>query len=134
VHDIVCDFVAAQAEADTEASGGWAGYREVFLSAEVQDLISARLEERAAAAASASEESASDWARSPKKRKLEADAVPPPPTAVRTRRRGLVEGLLLGRDELLGRGARGHPRDRDEARDRRAARGAALRDGALRGG
>ena len=36
VHDIVCEFVAAQAEAESEASGGWAGYREVFLSAEVQ--------------------------------------------------------------------------------------------------
>jgi hypothetical protein len=90
VHDIVCDFVAAQAEAETAASGGWAGYREVFLSAEVQDLIRARLEEGAAAAASplaepsdggATAESASDGARSPKKRKLEADAAPAPPPA-----------------------------------------------------
>jgi hypothetical protein len=41
VHDLVCEFVTAQAEA--EASGGWAGYRDVFLSAEVQDLIRSRL-------------------------------------------------------------------------------------------
>ena len=80
VHDIMCEFVAAQAEAEAEASGGWAGYREVFLSAEVQDLIRARLEEGAAvAAASPVEGSVSDGARGPKKRKLEADAAPAPP-------------------------------------------------------
>jgi hypothetical protein len=78
VHNIVCDFVAAQAEAETEVSGGWAGYREVFLSAEVQDLIRARLEE-GAARSSSDAGSASDEARSPKKRKLEADAAPPAP-------------------------------------------------------
>ena len=88
MHDIVCEFVAAQAEAETEASGGWAGYREVFLSAEVQDLIRARLEGAAAAASPVEEpdggtaaEPASDGARSPKKRKLEADAAPAPPPA-----------------------------------------------------
>jgi hypothetical protein len=43
VHDLVCEFVTAQAEAETETSGGWAGYRTVFLSAEVQDLIRSRL-------------------------------------------------------------------------------------------
>jgi hypothetical protein len=43
VHDLVCDFVTAQAEAENGESGGWAGYRDVFLSAEVQDLISSRL-------------------------------------------------------------------------------------------
>ena len=81
VHDIVCEFVAAQAEAETEASGGWAGYREVFLSAEVQELIRARLEGAAAGAASPVEGSASGGVRSPKKRKLEADAAPAPPAA-----------------------------------------------------
>jgi Leucine-rich repeat (LRR) protein len=80
VHDIVCELVAAQAEAESEASGGWAGYREVFLSAEVQDLIRARLE-GAAAAASPVEELSNDGAPSPKKRKLEAGAAPAPPAA-----------------------------------------------------
>jgi hypothetical protein len=86
VHDIVCEFVAAQARAETEASGGWAGYRKVFLSAEVQDLIRSRLA-GAAAAASPPEEpeggaaagSSIDGARSPKK--LEADTAPAAPSA-----------------------------------------------------
>jgi hypothetical protein len=39
---MVCDFITAQAEAEA-SGGGWAGYREVFLSAEVQDLIRSRL-------------------------------------------------------------------------------------------
>ena len=40
----MCDFVTAQAaSSETAASGGWASYRAVFLSAEVQDLIRARL-------------------------------------------------------------------------------------------
>ena len=80
MHDIVCEFVAAQAEAETEASGGWAGYREVFLSAEVQDLIRARLEEGAAMSSPVAG-SASDGARSPKKRKLEAAPAPAAPPA-----------------------------------------------------
>jgi len=43
-HAIVCDFVTAQAaSSETAASSGWASYRAVFLSAEVQDLIRARL-------------------------------------------------------------------------------------------
>jgi hypothetical protein len=43
VHGIVCEFVTAQAQApaDTAASGGWPGYRDVFLSADVQGLIRA---------------------------------------------------------------------------------------------
>jgi hypothetical protein len=46
VHDLVCEFVTAQAEADTvDARGGWSGYRDVFLSAEVQGLIRLRLQE-----------------------------------------------------------------------------------------
>jgi hypothetical protein len=43
VHDMVCEFITAQAEADGSGGGVWAGYREVFLSAEVQDLIRSRL-------------------------------------------------------------------------------------------
>ena len=42
VHGMVCEFITAQAEAEA-SGGGWAGYREVFLSAEVQDLIRSRL-------------------------------------------------------------------------------------------
>jgi hypothetical protein len=43
-HAIVCDFVTAQvASSETAASSGWASYGAVFLSAEVQDLIRARL-------------------------------------------------------------------------------------------
>jgi hypothetical protein len=49
-HELVCEFVTAQAESGAEAGGGWTGYRDVFLSAEVQDLIRSRL----AGAASAS--------------------------------------------------------------------------------
>jgi hypothetical protein len=82
VHELVCEFVTAQAKAEDEAGGGWAGYRGVFLSAEVQDLIRFRL--AAAAAASAAEpsddrtsHSSDDGPRSPKKRKLdEAGAAP----------------------------------------------------------
>jgi hypothetical protein len=83
VHDIVCEFITAQAEAEAEASGGWAGYRKVFRSVEVQDLVRSRLADAAAAAASAVEVpegsatgSSIDEAHSPKKRKLEA-AQPP---------------------------------------------------------
>jgi hypothetical protein len=39
----VRDFVTSQAEAETEDPGGWAGYRDVFLSAEVQDLVRSRV-------------------------------------------------------------------------------------------
>jgi hypothetical protein len=43
-HALVCDFVTGQAaSSETAASSGWASYRAVFLSAEVQDLIFARL-------------------------------------------------------------------------------------------
>ena len=54
----------------------------MFLSAEVQDLIRARLE--GAAASSPVEEPASDGARNLKKRKLEADAAPAAPPAAAT--------------------------------------------------
>ena len=78
VHQLVCEFVTdqAEAEAEAEAGGGWAGYRGVFLSAEVQDLIRSRL--AGAAAASPAEPSdgvegstISDSPCSPKKRKLD---------------------------------------------------------------
>jgi hypothetical protein len=39
VHDMVCDMVATQAEAEIPPASGWSDYRAVFLSAEVQDLI-----------------------------------------------------------------------------------------------
>jgi hypothetical protein len=87
VHELVCEFVTAQAEAEAEAEaeagGGWSSYRGVFLSAEVQDLIRSRLA-GAAAAASPAEHSdgvedsiSSDGPRSPKKYKIvEASAAP----------------------------------------------------------
>jgi hypothetical protein len=37
VHDMVCDMVATQAEAEIAPASGWSDYRAVFLSAEVQD-------------------------------------------------------------------------------------------------
>ena len=81
VHEVVCEFVTAQAEAEAEAGGGWAGYRGVFLSAEVQDLIRSRL--AGAAAASPAEpsdgatDSSSDGPPSPKKRKLDQASAAP---------------------------------------------------------
>ena len=84
VHEVVCEFVTAQAEAEAEAGGGWAGYRGVFLSGEVQDLIRSRLAGAAAAAASPAEPSDgvedpsnSDGPRIPKKRKLEQASAAP---------------------------------------------------------
>ena len=86
VHQLVCEFVTAQAEAEAEAGGGWAGYRGVFLSAEVQDLIRSRLAGAAAAASpaepsdGAADSISSDGPRSPKKRKID-QASPAPPAA-----------------------------------------------------
>jgi hypothetical protein len=78
VHEVVCEFVTAQAESEAEAGGGWSGYRGVFLSGEVQDLIRSRLAGAAAAASPAEpsygvedSSSSSDGPRSPKKRKLD---------------------------------------------------------------
>ena len=83
VHEVVCEFVTAQAEAEAEAGGGWSGYRGVFLSAEVQDLIRSRL--AGAAAASPAEPSdgapgsiSSDGPRSSKKRKIDQASAAPP--------------------------------------------------------
>jgi hypothetical protein len=70
----VCEFVAAQAKADTKACGGWVGYREVFLSAEVQDLIRARLAGDGAGSPPAEGDAAEDGPGSSKKRKLESDS------------------------------------------------------------
>jgi hypothetical protein len=82
VHEIVCEFVTAQAETEAEADGGWSGYRGVFLSAEVQDLIRSRL--AGAAAASPAEPSdgaadsiSSDGPRSSKKRKIDQASAAP---------------------------------------------------------
>ena len=93
-----------------EASG------DAFLSAEVQDVIRSRLAGAAAAAASLlqrspkaraallQDRSSRDGARSPERR-LEADIAPAAAPAAPAERRGLVDGLLLGRRDLLGRGA-----------------------------
>ena len=42
-HDSICAMVTAHAESGSEGARGWADYGSVFLSAEVQDLIRARL-------------------------------------------------------------------------------------------
>jgi hypothetical protein len=72
VHDLVCEFVTAQAEA--EASGGWTGYRDVFLSAEVQNLIRSRLAGAASPAESpgGAADSSSGGPHSPKNSKAPA--------------------------------------------------------------
>jgi hypothetical protein len=88
VHDMVCDFITAQAEAEASGGRGWAGYREVFLSAEVQDLIRSRLMAEAGGGAAGSR--SDGGSRSPKmqqqqkkkKRKLDdAVATVPAPAA-----------------------------------------------------
>ena len=82
VHAIVCEFVKAQAEAEADASDGWAGYREVFLSAEVQALLRSRLAGAAASPEKTSEGGAAtaDGRHSPKKM-LEAGTAPAAPAA-----------------------------------------------------
>jgi hypothetical protein len=81
VHHLVCEFIAAQAEAEAEVSGGWTGYRNVFLTAEVQDLIRSRLphDEPKGHADVGHADVAGDGPGSAKKRKL--DDVPPAPVA-----------------------------------------------------
>ena len=86
--NIVCDFITAQAQANTtEGSGEWEDYRKVFLSAEVQDLICARLPGAAAEAAGpgGTAKSSIDGLRSSKKRKCDgaqdaSDGAPTPVT------------------------------------------------------
>ena len=75
VHDLVCKFVTAQAEAEEEGNGGgWVGYRDVFLSAEVQDLIRLRLQDEEKATAV---DVAGDGAPTKQKKKRKLDASPP---------------------------------------------------------
>jgi Leucine-rich repeat (LRR) protein len=71
VHALVCEFVTAQAQSEGGHGGGWAGYRDVFLSAEVQDLIRLRLQDEEGATAV---EVAGDGALTKKKRKLDASS------------------------------------------------------------
>ena len=80
-HAIVCDFVTAQAaSSETAASSGWASYRAVFLSAEVQDLIRARLAgDGQDDAADVDDGSGSGVGQDgPKKKKRKLDAGPAP--------------------------------------------------------
>jgi Leucine-rich repeat (LRR) protein len=81
VHHLVCEFIAAQAEAEAEVSGGWTGYRNVFLTAEVQDLIRSRLphDEPKGHVDAGHADVAGDGPGSAKKRKR--DDVPPAPVA-----------------------------------------------------
>ena len=71
VHDLVCEFVTARAENEEGNGGGWAGYRDVFLSAEVQDLIRLRLQDEEGATAV---DVAGDGAPTKKKRKLDVSS------------------------------------------------------------
>jgi hypothetical protein len=70
---MVCDMVAAQVGAEAPGSSGWAEYGSVFLSAEVQDLIRARLRGGGPPPAPPEKVEASDVAHdgsgSPKKKK-----------------------------------------------------------------
>ena len=80
-HAIVCDFVTAQAaSSETAASSGWASYRAVFLSAEVQDLIRASLgcdgQDDDAADVSADSVGGQGGPKKKKKRKLDAGPAP----------------------------------------------------------
>ena len=70
----MCDFVSAQAHAEEEegTGGGWVGYRDVYLSAEVQDLIRLRLQDQPDQPKGAA--AAGDGV--PKKRKLDASPAP----------------------------------------------------------
>ena len=78
-HAIVCDFVTAQAASSkTAASSGWASYRAVFLSAEVQDLIRARLVGDGQHDAADFDEGADDGGQGGPKKKRKLDAGPAP--------------------------------------------------------
>ena len=79
VHAIVCGFVTAQAaSSETAASSGWASYRAVFLSAEVQDLIRARLGGDGQDDDAAKVDDGVGGQASPKKKKRKLDAGPAP--------------------------------------------------------
>jgi hypothetical protein len=68
----VCEFVAAQAESEA-GSGGWTGYRDVFLSAEVQGLIRSHLPRGGAGSPLPSDSAGDGGGGSKKKRKLHGD-------------------------------------------------------------
>ena len=74
VHHALCALIASQAESASEAARGWSEYGSVFLSAEVQDLIRARLAGDGAGSPPAEGEAAEDGPGSSKKRKLESDS------------------------------------------------------------
>ena len=73
VHHALCALVASQAESASEAGRGWSEYGSVFLSAEVQDLIRARLAGDGAGSPPAEGDAAEGGPGSSKKRKLESD-------------------------------------------------------------
>ena len=74
VHHALCALVTSQAESASEAGRGWSEYGSVFLSAEVQDLIRARLAGDGAGSPPAEGEAAEGGPGSSKKRKLESHA------------------------------------------------------------
>ena len=74
VHHALCALIASQAEGASEAARGWSEYGSVFLSAEVQDLIRARLAGDGAGSPPAEGDAAEDGPGSSKKRKLESDS------------------------------------------------------------
>ena len=77
-HDSICAMVTAHAESGSEGARGWADYGAVFLSAEVQDLIRARLpqDDGPGPPPTPTED------RGPKKRKLEGRSAPDEPADV----------------------------------------------------
>ena len=74
VHDLVCEFVTAQADNEETNGGGWTSYRDVFLSAEVQALIRLRLQDGEGATAV---DVAGDGAPAKQKKKRKLDVSPP---------------------------------------------------------
>ena len=72
VHHALCALVASQAESASEAARGWSEYGSVFLSAEVQDLIRARLAGDGAGSPPAEAEAAEGGPGGSKKRKIES--------------------------------------------------------------
>jgi hypothetical protein len=78
VHDIVCDMVVAQAEAEIPPASGWSDYRAVFLSVEVQDLIRSRLLLRPRDGAGSAPLAGDGPAGGAKKRKIDAAAAAGP--------------------------------------------------------
>jgi hypothetical protein len=71
VHQLVCEFIAAQAEA---GSSCWTKYSAVFLSAAVQDLIRSRLPRGRAGSPPPTESAGDGGGGGPKKKKRKLDA------------------------------------------------------------